>query len=244
MLKLFLLFIISISIHSISLAESTISIAVAANFSPTLEKIVTKFQKKNHAKISISSASTGVIYAQIMQGAPYDIFFSADQLHPELLEEQGKIIPGSRFTYAIGKLVLYSSQATRPLQEQDLTSFRAGKIAIANPDFSPYGLAAKQTLQHLQLWTTLLPHFVFGESISQTYSFVATGNAQLGLLALPQVVTQQSSIWLVPQSMYSPIIQQVVLLQQAKYNTDAIAFEEFLHSETVKKIIEEDGYGR
>ncbi len=228
----------------IAWAEPTLSIAVTADFEPTLQKIATQFQAQHQVKILISSASTGVLYAQIMHGAPYDLFLAADQQHPLLLAKADKIIPGSRATYAIGQLTLYQPNATQAVTEQRLIHFKQGKIALANPDFAPYGLAAKQTLQHMQLWGQLMPHLVFGESVSQAYGFIATGNVQMGFVALSQVQPPQpSSVWIVPQSFYSPLNQQAVLLLHAQNNPEAVAFMQFLHSQSIQSLIQRAGYG-
>ena len=232
----------------ITFAEPILSIAVAANFEGTLQKLITTFQHEPHqssVNIVISSASTGELCAQIIHGAPYDLALLADKEHLVLLEKNGTTIPHTQWIYAIGKLVMWNPTTDHRLTRQDLialTYSTSSKIALANPDFSPYGLAAKQTLQALHLWQKLYPQFVFGNSVSQATNFVATRNAKLGFIAYSEVL-HDPYLWIIPASLYSPLKQYAVLLQHAKNHPDAWRFKAFMQSAKAKEIIRKDGYG-
>lgn len=221
----------------------TLSIAVAANFQETLQKLVHVFEQENNVHFIISSASTGELFAQIMQSAPYDMAFLADKKHAILLEKSKKALMGTRWTYAIGQLVLWKPEATdaNPANESDLDHFSEGNIALANPDFAPYGFAAQQVLKKRNCWEKLYSHFVFGNSVSQAYHFVATGNAKIGFVAYSEVI-DKPGIWIIPQSLYTPLTQQAVILPRAKNNPMAWKFKQFLQSESAKTLIKRDGY--
>ncbi|MBF0196161.1 MAG: molybdate ABC transporter substrate-binding protein [Planctomycetes bacterium] len=221
-----------------------IRIAAASNFSIALEALIRKYSLKNHKKVLVSSGSTGKHYAQIRNGAPFDIFLAADKARPLLLEKEGHIIKGTRFTYAKGKLALWSLEGNYVdkngaiLKKKD---FR--HLAIANPKLAPYGTAAEETLTKMGLWNELKPFFVRGENIGQTFQFVKSGNAKLGFIALSQIntcaCTQPGSYWLVPQELYTPIEQQAVLLKDSPLGRD---FLKFLQSKEGKAIIKAYGY--
>jgi len=221
-----------------------IRIAGASNFADTLKDISVLFEKQTGHKISVSSGSSGSHYAMIINGAPFDAFFSADVERPRLLEEAGAIIPGSRFTYALGRLVLWSSEdgvvdpEGRILERGDYK-----RLAIANPKLAPYGKAAQEVLEARGVWTKIQHRVVRGESISQTFQFVHTGNAQLGFVALSQLSRPgkgvQGSHWTVPRNLYAPIEQQAVLL---KDNDTARAFLAFVQSTEIRQLIQVYGY--
>lgn len=223
-----------------------ITIAVAANFSATAKELVQSFEANSQHRIRLASGSTGSHYAQILNGAPFDIFFAADIKTPQKLDQDHKIIPGSRFTYARGRLVLWSKNTELIDGEgKVLTSDEFQRLAIASPKLAPYGLAAEETLKALGLWEKLARKIVRGENISQTYQFVYTGAAELGFVALAQVIDRKQagtlvgSYWLVPQNLYTPIDQQAVLL------TNKVAAQEFLQyvkSDVGQKIIATYGY--
>lgn len=222
----------------------TLRVAVAANFKTTLEALAMDFEASSEHRLIISSGSTGKHYAQILNGAPFDLFFAADVRRPQLLERQQRIVPGSRFTYAIGKLVLWSPKPGYvDDQGQVLASGTFQRLAMANPRLAPYGLAAKQVLEQRGVYQRLRPRIVRGESIAQTYQFVATGNAQLGFVALSQLRrpegTMGGSVWNVPESLYAPIEQQAVIL---KDKPAARAFVTYLTSERAGAIIHRFGY--
>ncbi|MDZ7802546.1 molybdate ABC transporter substrate-binding protein [Thiohalophilus sp.] len=222
----------------------TLRVAVAANFKTTLEALVGEFEANSEHRLVLASGSTGKHYAQILNGAPFDLFFAADVRRPALLEEQQRSVPHSRFTYAIGKLALWSPEPGYVDTEGkvlETSDFR--RLAMANPRLAPYGLAAKQVLKRHGLYATLQPRIVRGESIAQTFQFVATGNAQLGFVALSQLQGtgrgKQGSLWIVPESLYEPIEQQAVILNDTPA---ARAFIAFIKSEPAGRIMRRFGY--
>ena len=232
-----------------SLPEGPVSarIAVATNFAQTAKDIAKAFQEEHATRIEIINGSTGKLYAQIQNGAPFDAFFAADANRPQLLEAQGKIIEGSRFTYALGTLVLWSPQATLIDDGPHvLGQGRFARLSLANPKLAPYGLAAQEVLEGLGLWDRLQGKIVIGQNIGQAYQFVHTANAELGFVALSQLQDPNDpnkpiagSCWKVPPSMHKPIEQQAVRLND---NPAAEAFIEFLRTDKGRKIIEAYGY--
>ena len=224
-------------------------VAVASNFAEVLDKLITGFEANSNHTISVSIGSTGNIYAQIINGAPFDIFLSADQVRPKLLEDQGKVVKPSRFTYAIGRLTLWSADAELIGENGGtiLESSGFSTLAIANPTLAPYGRAAREVLQSLGLWERINNKIVRGQNIGQTFSFVATTNAQLGFVALSYVVSERNQIhgsrWDVPVDLYEPIRQDGVLIARADKNPAAIAFMEYLKSEKARALISSFGYG-
>jgi len=224
-----------------------VSIAVAANFFSTLKLLTLDYKKYSSDRLLISSASTGKHYAQIVNGAPFDILLAADQSYTKELEEQGKVVHDSRFVYAQGQLVLWGRDADRKLTENSLHPQSLKRLAIANPNTAPYGLAAKQTLEEYQLWTKMKAKIVKGENIGQAFQFVASGNAQLGFVALSQVKNPANPFnkqyyWQVPEEAYIPIKQEAALLTRAVNNNGAIKFLRYLKSEKAKIIIQKNGY--
>lgn len=224
-------------------------VAVASNFAEVLGKLKAGFEANSNHKISVSIGSTGNIYAQIINGAPFDIFLSADQARPKLLEDQGKIVKSSRFTYAIGKLTLWSANAEL-IGNDGVETLKPGDfstLAIANPALAPYGRAAREALESLGLWEKLREKVVQGQNIGQTFSFVATTNAQLGFVALSYVMSERNKItgsrWDVPVDLYEPIRQDGVLITRAGENPAAIEFMEYLKSEKARALISSFGYG-
>ena len=228
-----------------SAAAAEVKAAVAANFTATMKELAAKFEAKTGNKVTLSFGSSGKLYTQIVNGAPYDIFLSADAARPEKLEDEGGAVQGSRFTYAMGRLALWSAQPDFVDSEGTvLNSEKFERIAIANPKTAPYGAAAVEVLQGLGLYEKLSPRIVQGDNIAQTYQFVSTGNAQLGFVALSQVMAKQSgSWWQIPQDYYTPIRQDAVLLKSAADNKAAKALLDFLRSPEAKQIIEQSGYG-
>lgn len=222
-----------------------IHIAVASNFTKTAQEITSAFQQKTGHKVIVSSGSTGKFYAQILNGAPFDIFMAADQKSIDKLIDTGFSSSDNRITYAIGKIALFSlnKQKITPDIIETLSADTVGRLAIANPKTAPYGRAALEILQALQLEKSLKPYLVTGENIAQAYQFVATGNAALGFVALSQIIdTQKGSRWIVPQSLYSPIRQDAVLLNKAKDKQTARAFFSYLQSKTALLIMQKYGY--
>ena len=227
--------------------SAEVSVAVAANFTAPMQKIAQRFAQDTGHKAVLAFGSTGSFYAQIKNGAPFQILLSADDTTPARIESEGLGVPQSRFTYATGKLVLWSKQPGLVDNKGDVLRNGAfQRLAIANPKLAPYGAAAMETLTQMGQLQNLQPKFVQGENISQTYQFVATGNATLGFVALSQVFAdgrlEEGSVWVVPTSTHRPIRQDAVLLNPGKDQPAAAALLSFLRSETAKGIIRSFGY--
>lgn len=220
--------------------------AVAANFSPPFREIAIEFEATTGHNVRVASGSSGNFYSQIKNGAPFDVFFSADAERPKLLEDEGLGIKGTRFTYAIGRLVLWSPSTDLIKGEEVLRSKHFKRLAIANPKTAPYGLAAMQAMQKLELWESIQPKIVMGENLGQTMGFIESGNADLGFVALSQVldpkIKGKGSLWDIPSNLHEPIKQDVIVLARAKDNQAAKALMEFIGSPQAKKIIERYGY--
>ncbi len=224
-----------------------VSIAVAANFTDATRDIVPLFEKATGHTVKVSFGSTGKLYAQIEHGAPFEVFLAADSKRPKKAETEGLAVEGSRFTYAIGKLALWSPKAGMFSDgESFLKKGDFNRAAIANPKTAPYGLAAQQVMEHLGVWRNLQAKLVRGDSIAQTFQFAATGNVDVGFVALSQVKAWQQSngsVWEIPQAYYEPIAQQAVLLKKGSDNEAAKAFIEFLHGPEARAVITSYGYG-
>lgn len=222
------------------------NLAVAANFLEPARRLAVEFEKEFSHEAKIISGSTGKLYAQTIHGAPFDVLLAADSRRPRLLEERGDAVAGSRFTYALGRLALWSADPDRIAGDgrAALTSGKFDRLALANPKTAPYGLAAEQTMEALGLSEALGDKLVRGESVAQAFHFVATENAELGFVALSQVLTykEKGSHWEVPASLHDPIAQDAVLLKRGKDNLAAKEFLKFLRSAAAKKIIRELGY--
>lgn len=225
------------------LHAAEIKVAVASNFSRTMTVISQQFEKSSGHKVKLIVGSTGKHYSQIHHGAPFDLFFAADSERPQRLEKEGLAIPGSRFTYAIGKVVLWSPDkdlidSQGKVLEQDSIRY----LAIANPKLAPYGIAARQILQQRGLWQRYRGRLVRGENIAQAYQFVKSGNAALGFVAYSQLkgdTAINGSYWVAPQSLYTPIEQQAVLL---KDSPAARAFMTFMRIPETISLIKNHGY--
>ena len=225
-------------------AAEEIRVAVASNFRDTMSALAHQFEQASEHEVTLIFGSTGKQFAQIINGAPFDAFFSADIERPELLERDGLAVSGSRFTYAVGKLVLWSPQAGYVDPDgKILGRGDFGHLAIANPDLAPYGRAARETLEALGLWNQLGKRLVRGENIGQAFQFVNSGNAELGLVAWAQLRHKDAAIdgsyWLVPTRYYNPIEQQAILLQDT---VAARMFMSFIRSEDSARIIRAHGY--
>ena len=222
-----------------------VTVAVAANVTATAKRIAAAFAAGSEHVAVLSFGSTGKLYAQIAHGAPYDVFLAADQARPQKAIDEGLAVAASRYTYASGKLVLYSTDAALVDDEGNvLHSTRFARLAIANPDTAPYGSAAIEVLQALGVHDKVADRLVRGDNIAQTLQFVATKNAQLGFVALAQIIeTRGGSRWIVPEGLYTPVRQDAVLLTRGASNPAAGAFMEFLKSETARDIIRAFGYG-
>jgi molybdate transport system substrate-binding protein len=226
-------------------AADEIRIAVATNFSATMNDLVERFERETGHGVLVSSGSTGNHYAQIKNGAPFDAFFAADSERPRLLEQEGGVVAGSRFLYALGRLVLWSPEPGyvddlgRVLETSD---FR--RLAIANPQLAPYGAAARETLIARGLWERLMPRLAMGQDVGQTYAFVRTRNAELGFVALAQLRQPgkriEGSYWIVPESLHRRIEQEAVLLRDV---AAARAFVEFVKGPVAREVIRSYGYG-
>jgi molybdate transport system substrate-binding protein len=225
--------------------SAEILIAVAANFTTTAQEIVTAFEKDTGNKVNLSSGSTGKLYTQIFHGAPYDIFLAADIEHPALAEQRGLAVRGSSFTYARGKLVLFSHNSKLDLAEGKILKHPEtfNRLATANTLTSPYGVASEQVIRHFGTFQALEEKSVKGDNVAQVYQFVITLNADLGFVALSQVKDQPPARkWIVPEPLYKPIRQHAVLLKKAENNQAALAFMRFLRSSQARQIIASHGY--
>lgn len=225
----------------------TVSVAVAANFTAPMQKIAAAFEADTGHKAELSFGATGKFYAQITHGAPFQVLLSADDTTPARLEREGKAVAHSRFTYAIGTLVLWSAQpGTVDAKGDVLKSGDFKHLAIANPKLAPYGAAALQVMEKLGVATALQPRLVQGENIAQTFQFVSTGNAQLGFVALSQVMAdgkiRSGSAWQVPASLHEPIRQDAVLLMPGKDSAAASALLTYLRGSNARAIIQSYGY--
>jgi molybdate transport system substrate-binding protein len=223
-------------------AAGEVKAAVAANFTAPMREIAARFLEASGHRVVASYGATGLLYSQVHHGAPFDVFLAADEEHPQRLAAERLAVDGTRFTYAIGRLVLWSPRADYVdagggvLEKGD---FR--HLAIANPKLAPYGAAAQEVLERRRLWQRLQPRIVWGQNVTQTYQFVASGNAELGFVALSQV-PEGGSRWLVPQASYAPLRQDAVLLARGRDNPAARAFLEYLRGPQAAAIITRHGY--
>lgn len=227
-----------------AIPAAEIRVAVAANFAPTLQRLAGEFTALSGHRVVVSSASSGKHYAQIRNGAAFDVFLSADSARPERLEREGVGVPGSRFVYAEGRLALWMPRYMAVTDARAaLTAPGITHVAIANPRLAPYGVAAQQVLNAWGLWEALGSHLVRGENIAQAFQFVATGNAEAGLVALSQLRAlndvPQDAYAIIPASLHAPIAQQAILLRQG---SAAEALLAFLRSERALGLIRAAGY--
>ena len=237
-----------LALGSLAAHAEEVSVAVAANFATPMQKIAVLFTQDTGHTATLSMGSTGKFYAQIKNGAPFHVLLSGDDETPLRLEKENAAAPHTRFTYAAGKLVLWSKQAGFVDAQGDvLRKGNFSHLAIADPKLAPYGAAAIETLQALGLLTKLQPRLVQGESIGQAYQFVASGNAQLGFVALPQVMSNdritEGSAWLVPPHLYQALRQDAVILKNGKDNKAATALMAYLKTEKARAVIRSFGYG-
>jgi len=227
-----------------ALADDTVTVAVASNFSRAAAELSAQFTVETGIIVRISNASTGTLYAQILNGAPFDVFLAADAERPALLEQSGHTVAGSRFTLATGSLVLWSRSASDC--HAVLREGGTGYVALANPETAPYGKAAFEYLSNAGYWDAVSERAVYGENINQTLQFVATGNADMGFIAKSQLLAPQlpeaSCTWEVPASSHSGLEQQAVLMVHAVGNDNARRFFDYLHSEDAQEIISRHGY--
>ena len=224
-----------------------VQVAVAANFTAPMQKIAAAFEADTGHKAVLSFGATGKFYAQITNGAPFQVFLSADDTTPARLDREGRTVAGSRFTYAIGQLVLWSPNAHHvDAQGAVLETGDFKHLSLANPKLAPYGAAAMQVLDKQGLAAQLQRRIVTGENIAQAYQFVASGNAQLGFVALSQVMEDgkitKGSAWVVPSDLHEPILQDAVLLASGKDNPAATALMQYLRSVKARAVIKAYGY--
>lgn len=237
----------SIGLMSAPVCAGEVRVAVASNFAAPMERIVVQFEKESGHKVNVSLGSSGKFYSQIKGGAPFDVLLAADEAIPKQLQQEKLAVEGSRFTYAIGRLVLWSAQpGFVDAKGAVLNNGNFNKLAIADPKLAPYGMAAKETLERLVMWNAMQRKLVKGENITQTYQFIATENSELGFIALSQITkdgkVSEGSWWVVPAHMYNPIKQAAVQLTAAKDKEAAKAFMTFLKSEKAVAIIRNFGY--
>ncbi|AMB79771.1 MAG: molybdate ABC transporter substrate-binding protein [Pseudomonadales bacterium] len=224
-----------------------VQVAVAANFTAPIQAIASDFEKDTGHKLIAAYGATGQFYTQIKNGAPFEVFLAADDSTPEKLEKEGDIVPGSRFTYAIGTLALWSAKdgyvddAGKVLEKNQFKH-----LSIANPKAAPYGLAATQVLAKLGLTDKVKDKIVEGQNITQAYQFVSTGNAELGFVALSQIFkdgkVSHGSAWIIPETMHDPIKQDAVILKKGENNPAAKALTEYLKGPKAEAIIKSYGY--
>lgn len=223
-----------------------ITLAVAANFTQPMTELAHKFEQASGHKVRLAFGSSGQIYAQIKQGAPYQAFFSADQDKPIALINEQLAFADSRFTYATGALALWTPQPNSANLRERLRSLQFNKLALANAKLAPYGQAAREVLDKLALTKETQAKWVEGANISQTYQFVATGNADLGFVALAQIMKNHAissgSAWVVPTNFYHPLYQDAVLLRQGAHSQATKAFLAYVQSPEARTIISAYGY--
>lgn len=242
-----LLILIAALAFAASSHAETVRIAVAANFTAPAKALASIFAKTTGHEAKLSFGATGAFYTQIKNGAPFDVFLAADDERPARLEKEGDTVSGSRFTYAIGQLALWSAkEGMVDNQGAVLKGGQFNKLAIANPKLAPYGTAAMETVDKLGLTASIEPKLVTGESIGQTYNFIATGNAELGFVALAQVLDggklKSGSVWVVPEQFHAPIVQDAVLLKRASGNPAANAWMNLMRAPQTKELIRTYGY--
>jgi len=240
---------ISLTLSFVSLLTSAaeVNVAVAANFTGPMERIGPEFEKATGHKLSVSYGTVGKFYSQIKNGAPFEVLVSADDETPTRLEKDGLAIPESRFTYAIGKLVLWSAKPGFVDDKGDV--LKRGEfqhIAVANPKLAVYGAAAVEAMKKTGVYDRVEPRFVLGENITQAYQFTTTGNAELGFVALSQIYKDgqyvTGSYWMVPTNLYPQIRQDAILLAKGRGNPAADALLTYLKSEPARKVIKSYGY--
>jgi molybdate transport system substrate-binding protein len=229
---------------SASVRAAEVKVAVAANFTDAVKEIGALFEKASGHKAVLSFGPTGGLYNQITQAAPFEVFLAADQATPAKAIEEGHAVEGSAFTYATGKLVLFSKTDGLKLGEQALKEGKFAKIAMANPKTAPYGPAAVEVMEKLGVYAALKGKIVQGNSIAQTYQFVDTANAEIGFVAYSQIALKPGgSRWVVPARMHKIIAQDAVLLKTGANNDAAMALVAFLKGPEARKVIEKYGYG-
>jgi molybdate transport system substrate-binding protein len=242
-----LLFLASLAFSSGLVLADEVQVAVAANFTAPMQKIAVEFHKDTGHSARLIFGATGKFYAQIKNGAPFEVLLAADHETPARLIREGGAVEGTQITYAIGKLVVWSSKAA--LVDGNgaiLKNAGIAHVAYCNPDLAPYGAAAVETMKSLGVFDALKPKLVMGENITQAYQFVASGNAEIGFVALSQVYKDgrisDGSAWIVPSGLYSPIRQDAVMLAKGQGHPAVAQFLEYLKSDKAKAVIRSFGY--
>ncbi|MBK8119440.1 MAG: molybdate ABC transporter substrate-binding protein [Sulfuritalea sp.] len=240
------LLLTALAVSTAALADE-VQVAVAANFTTPAKQIAADFEKDTGHKVALSFGATGKFYAQIKNGAPFEVLLSADDTTPAKLETEGAAVAGTRFTYATGRLVLWSAKPGYVDNKGEVLAkgeFR--HLSIASPKLAPYGAAAVEVLTAMKLIDLVQPKFVQAENIAQAYQFVATGNAELGFVALSQVFKDgriaEGSAWIVPATLHQPIRQDAVLLEKGRSKPAAEAWLRYLKSDKAKAVIKSFGY--
>ncbi len=228
-----------------TVAAAEVKVAVASNFVAPLKQLAAEFQQQTGHRLQISSGATGKLYAQISHGAPFEVFLAADAQAPRQLVDNNLARKDTLFTYASGRLVLWTTSGNTP-DQNTLKSSPLNKLALANPSVAPYGRAAVEYLQAQGLYAGLKSKLVYGENIAQAQQFVASGNAQFGLIAAALVMRDgQFTLgrgWLIPAEYHQPIRQDAVLLKVGQHNAAAKAFLKYLKSAPAQRIIRRYGY--
>jgi len=245
-MKSFITFVLS-SLLSLIAYAGEVQVAVAANFTAPMQEIAALFEKDSGHKAILSFGATGKFYAQINNGGPFEILLSADDETPTKLEKEGMGVPGTRVTYATGRLVLWSAKSDYVDGKGEvLKKGEFNHLSLANPKTAPYGAAAIQVMTKLSLLSALQPKIVQGENITQAYQFVASGNAELGFVALSQIyrngMLTSGSAWFIPSNLHNPIKQDAVILVKGKSNPVATALMQYLQTNKAKSIIKSYGY--
>jgi molybdate transport system substrate-binding protein len=245
-MKAVVLGLVALAAATLARAEE-VNVAVAANFTAPMNVIAAEFAKDTGHEAKLAFGSSGKFYAQIKNGAPFQVFLSADDAKPAKLEQEGMTVVGSRFTYAVGTLVLWSAKPG--FVDDKAAVLKRGdynKLAIANPKLAPYGAAAVEVLEGMGLMAAAAPKLVQGENIAQTFQFALTGNAELGFVALSQVMKDgkitSGSAWIVPGNLHQPIRQDAVILSSGEGNAAAVALMKYLQGDKAKAIIRSYGY--
>ncbi len=222
-------------------------IAVAANFAEPIEALAKELKTSTGHELRIATGPSGSLYAQIINGAPFDVFLSADEQRPTALAGTGLVVAGSQFTYAVGQLALWAPKPGLDMVNgRGLLNSSVGKVAAANPKLAPYGLAADQTLQSLGIEDAVRPKLIRGNSIGQAFAMVASGNAEAGFVAMSQLLTKgetrPGSVWLVPATLHAPIRQDAVLLKRGEFNPAALALLKLLQQPATRETLATFGY--
>jgi molybdate transport system substrate-binding protein len=230
-------------------AEQEITIAAAADLQPVMQELATRFESQTHSKVKLSFGSSGNFFAQIKNGAPYDLFFSADLSYPQKLQDAGLTQPGSLYEYATGKIVLWTPRASAIDVSKGLSVAadpEVKRLAIANPAHAPYGRAAQAALKKSGLWEKVAPKLVMGENIAQTAEFVQSGNADVGILALSLALSpsmrNEGRYFEIPQPLYPPLRQAVVILKRSQHKEGSEQFVEFMTTAATKSLLLQYGF--